>query len=186
MFLAREFLRLNGVGEIASFRALTVAAQRGISTHFLLANVASIHNHSICCTISIAREQLGIYNDVMSTPELTPEQPTQQPEVVQPRVEQPIVPETQQQLGVSAPPQAPQAVVNDNNQVIATPVPTQVVVEDTTPAVVVPVELAADEKELEKGAHGPSNLAVTWLDMYWLREVGKAFSKGWRVIFGKK
>ena len=76
--------------------------------------------------------------------------------------------------------------MNDNNQVIAQPIPTQVETEDTTPAVTVPVEIALSEKDLEKGAHGPSNLAVTWLDMYWLREVGKAFTKGWRVIFGKK
>lgn len=120
----------------------------------------------------------------MSTPEIIPEQSLTQPELIQARVEQPIVPETQQQLGVSALPQTPQAVVNDNNQVIAQPIPTQV--EDTTPAVTVPVEIALSEKELEKGAYGPSNLSVTWLDMYWLREVGKAFTKGWRVIFGKK
>lgn len=120
----------------------------------------------------------------MSTPEIVPEQGISQPETVQPRVEQPIVPEKQQQLGVTAPPQAPDPVVTDMNQVLAQPVTVAVQV-DETPYVAIPLEVATNEQELEKGAHGPSNLAVTWLDMYWLREMGKAITKGWRVIFGK-
>lgn len=119
----------------------------------------------------------------MSTPEIIPEQP-RAPEV-QPRVEQPIVPETQQQLGVSAPPQAPQPVVSENNQIIAQPVATEIVI-DQTPSLSIPVVVASSEQELEKGAHGPADLSVTWLDMYWLREMGKAITKGWKVIFGQK
>ncbi len=132
----------------------------------------------------IAPVQQGIYNEFMSTPELVPEQP-RQPDI-QPRVEQPIVPETQQQLGVSAPPQVPDPVVTEN-EVLAQPTATAVTpIEDTTPSVTVPIEVAMSEIELEKGSQGPSNLAVTWLDMFWLREVGKAVSKGWRIIFGQK
>lgn len=148
---------------------------------FPLSGTFTIYN--TLCIISIAREQADIYNEHMSTPEIIPEQP-RQPDV-EPRVEGLVIPETEQQLGVSAPPQAPQAVVSDNNQIIATPVQTAVQIDPVT-TITVPANLATNEKELEKGAHGPSNLAITWLDMYWLREVSKALSKGLRVIFGQK
>lgn len=119
----------------------------------------------------------------MSTPEIIPEQ-MQQPEIVA-KPEQPIVPETIQSIGVQSAPQAPNPVVSDN-QVIASPTPTTVSVPqpDPTPTLTVPAAVASDEKTLEKGAHGPANLGVTWLDMFWLREVGKAIQKGWKVIFG--
>lgn len=119
----------------------------------------------------------------MSTPEIMPEQPMQ-PEIVA-RPEQPIVPETIQSLGVTAPAQTPQPVVSDNNQVIAQPVPTTPTYDPAT-TLTVPASIAQNEKELEKGAHGPAELGVTWLDMYWLREVGKALQRGWKVIFGIK
>ncbi len=119
----------------------------------------------------------------MSTPEIISEQPVQ-PEMT-PRVEQPIVPETAQQLGVTAPPQAPKPIAAPDNPVVVQPV-SITPLPDETPSLTVPTNIALSEKELEKGATGPSNLAVTWLDMYWLREVGRAFSKGWKVIFGAK
>lgn len=118
----------------------------------------------------------------MSTPEIIPEQP-QQPDV-EVKPEQFIVPETAQQLGVTAPPKNPKPLVSDPTQAIVQPAPAAVI--DTTPVLAVPPEVATSEKELEKGATGPSNLSVTWLDMYWLREVGKALTKGWRVLFGQK
>ncbi len=119
----------------------------------------------------------------MSTPEIIPDQPPQQE--VAPRVEQPIVPETAQQLGVTAPQQAPAPLVSqDDNQVLVQPVPITPV--DDTPTLAVPAAVAMSEKDLEKGATGPANLSITWLDAFWLREVGKALVKGWKVMFGQQ
>lgn len=124
----------------------------------------------------------------MSTPEIIPDMP--RPADVQPRVEQPIIPETQQQLGVSAPPQNPKPLVADDNQVLVQPVVTTPVipapVADPTPTLTVPANIAQSQKELEKGAAGPADLSITWLDMTWLRDVHRAVSRGWKVIFGQK
>ena len=118
----------------------------------------------------------------MSTPEIIPQQP-RAPEVT-PRVEQPIVPETLQQAGVQTQPQPPKPVTNDDNTVLVQPVVTTPAYDPAT-TLTVPTTVAMNEKELEKGAQGPANLSVTWLDMYWLRQVGQALKKGWRVLFGQ-
>lgn len=119
----------------------------------------------------------------MSTPELIPEAP-RSPEPVSQRVEQPVISETIQSLGITVPPQAPKPVVSDTGQVMAQPVVDPTI---ATPQVLsVPQTIATSKKELEKGAEGPANLSITWLDRMWLRNIGKAVLKGWKIVFGQK
>jgi len=115
----------------------------------------------------------------MSTPEIIPPQP-RQPEVTH-RQEQYIVPETQQQLGVTTPPQNPQPL-QIQDQIVVQPVVTH----PGDPQVFqIPSTIAHDQKQLEEGAKGSPELAVTWLDTYWLREMKKAIGRGLKVLFGQ-
>lgn len=115
----------------------------------------------------------------MSTPEIIPEQPRTNEVTKIP--EQPEISETLVQAGISVTPTTPKPIISDNSQVIASPVV-------TTPSdqnvFVVPQKIAKSEKELEKGANGPANLSITWLDATWLRGVKKALQKGWKIVFG--
>ncbi len=120
----------------------------------------------------------------MSTPEIMPPEAQQPPEMTA-RPEQFIVPETAQQLGVTAPAHNPQPLHGDNNQVLVQPIPTT----PTVPANIFTVPSgmtgAHDMKELEKLAHGPDELARTWYDMQWLREAKRKLMKGIQIIFGE-
>lgn len=132
--------------------------------------------------LQFAVVRADVYNKgTMSNPEISTEV-AKNPEIkIHP--EQFIVPETIQQIGVSAQQQTVNPLTDDSNQPLATPTdpdPTQ-----TFHVLTVPSDIAHDPKELVAGAHGPANLSVTWLDMYWLREMQIALSKSWKVIFGK-
>lgn len=119
----------------------------------------------------------------MSTPEIVPQEVPRQPEVT-PRQEQFIVPETAQQLGVTAPQQTPQPLHGDDNQVLVQPVPSTPTVPENSFTVPTSTTGAHDIKELEKLAHGSDELAITWYDAQWLREVKRKIMKGIKIIFG--
>jgi hypothetical protein len=114
----------------------------------------------------------------MSTPEILPEQP-QQMEVTH-VVEKYDIPETQQQLGITTPPVAPEPVVADN-KVIAQPVVTH----PADPTVFqVPADTGAHNiSELQKLAKGDATLSKTWYDAQWLREIKKKIKLGFTAIF---
>lgn len=114
----------------------------------------------------------------MSTPEILPEQP-QQTEITH-VVEKYDIPETQQQLGITTPPVAPEPVVVDNT-VIAQPVVTH----PADPTVFqVPADTGAKSLvELKKLAKGDSTLSRTWYDAQWLRDIQKKIKQGLTAVF---
>lgn len=134
---------------------------------------------------SIAAIVPHVYNErVMSTPEIVPQEAQRQPEVTA-RPEQFIVPETAQQLGVTAPQHNPQPLHGDNNQVLVQPIPTTPTIPTNIFTISTGMTGAHDMKELEKLAHGPDELSRTWYDMLWLREAKRKIMKGIQIIFGE-